>query len=184
MYSVCCSAQTAHKLHQQSRKQALRAYCPNVYTVLHTSRWNVLTQNTHDIVLDLLFSSSFLPATIFVKYDTVHSPSWEEGKLRPGWIFFFFRLCTTTDCTTSQIVGVQLCHQSLEEGIKNFYFYYKFKWVRADFLLVNVPQFPWPMSWYYWSYDYILNFFRLIFQCETKVTLGILCSSRYFKHII
>jgi len=28
-----CSAQTTHKPVQQGTKQALRAYCPNIYTV-------------------------------------------------------------------------------------------------------------------------------------------------------
>ena len=31
--SACCFAQTVHKPVKQRRKQALRAYCPNVYTV-------------------------------------------------------------------------------------------------------------------------------------------------------
>ena len=31
-YGECCSTQTAHKLVQQSKKQALRDYCLNVYS--------------------------------------------------------------------------------------------------------------------------------------------------------
>ena len=32
VYGACCSAQTDHKPVQQSGKQALRAYCPDIYS--------------------------------------------------------------------------------------------------------------------------------------------------------
>jgi hypothetical protein len=46
MYGACCFAQTSLNQFepvQQSRQQAVRAYCPNIYTVppiLRNSRWN------------------------------------------------------------------------------------------------------------------------------------------------
>ena len=34
VYSACCSAHTDHQPVQQTRQLVLRAYCPNIYTVL------------------------------------------------------------------------------------------------------------------------------------------------------
>ena len=44
---ACCSAQITHKLgDQQSRQQALRDYCPNIYTVFKGD--SLMSENTWD----------------------------------------------------------------------------------------------------------------------------------------
>ena len=47
-YSGCCSAHTAHKPVQESREQALRAYCSNIYTVISSLNepcWGIVSSN-------------------------------------------------------------------------------------------------------------------------------------------
>ena len=53
------------------------------------------------------------------------------------------------------------------------------KWKTSNFLLngQNTLSKGFPSFWWYdWSYDFILKFSKLIFQWETKFSLGILCS--------
>ena len=56
VYGTCCSAQMAHKPVQQSRQQALRAYCSYIYTLggLHIGRQTgYLSQSTIVFALKL-----------------------------------------------------------------------------------------------------------------------------------
>ena len=58
-------------------------------------------------------------------------------------------------------------------------------WLKILHLMDKIPYFSFPtFQWYDLSYDFILKFSKLIFQWETKFSLGILCSKPYFKHFI
>ena len=73
--------------------------------------------------------------------------------------------------------------------------------IDCDGNTLDTSQVPWTMDWrkngqntlfwsfptfllHDWSYDFVLKVSRLIFQWETKVTLGIFYAKPYFKHFI
>ena len=57
---ACCSVQITHKLgDQQSRQQALRDYCPNIYTVFKGDEEEIEKQSRRLVKGDLVSESIF-----------------------------------------------------------------------------------------------------------------------------